>query len=97
MADGEHYEVKVATTPTTGFIGVAGYSVADGAQVQVLGPKNIVRCQIQTASKCNYGDDLMISGAFGRLSNTGLTYGNKVGVALETQATASGSAVVLLT
>jgi hypothetical protein len=91
------FEVKPATVVTTRFVGVAGYSAADNAEIQVLGPGNIVRCQTYAPDTCEFGDALAISGSLGRVSNLGVSSGNKIGVAFETQTSASGSVIVLLT
>ena len=93
----DNIDIKVADDLDTGFIGVAGYAAADNGLIQVLGPGNIIRGIIAGTAKCTYGDDLMISGAEGKFANANITYGTKVGVALQTQATNNGTAIILLT
>jgi len=92
--------VKAAGTTTAGavdnFIGVAAYQADNGEKVAVYGPGNIVRCIVSGASNCNIGDDLMTAYE-GKVTQDGAAAGKKIGVALETQATANGTVKVLLT
>ena len=94
-ADGT-MECKVASNADDAFIGVALYDVSNDDYVAIAGPGNIVRCIVNGTSKCTSGDDMMISGTEGKISNTGLAAGTKIGVALETQATDGGTVRVLL-
>ena len=86
----------VGNDPSDAFIGVAAYAASDKDQIAVYGPGNIVRCIVSGTSKCTVGDDLMTA-AEGKVSNAGAAAGKKIGVALQTQATADGTVKVLLT
>jgi len=87
-------KVFPATDDTDAFVGVAVYDKEDG-YIAVAGKGNIVRCIVNGTSKCTVGDDIFCSGSEGKISNTG-TAANKIGVALETQATDAGTARILL-
>jgi len=89
------FECIVGTHDTDAFVGVAAYKKADGAKLMVYGPGNIVRCIASGTSKCVVGDDIFVAYQ-GRVSNVG-TAANKIGVALETQATNNGTVRVMLT
>jgi len=88
--------VEIAEDATDAFVGVAAYDATNGEPLAVYGPGNIVRCIVNGTSKCTVGDDIMVSGSEGKVSNTGLAVGTKIGVALETQATTDGTVRILL-
>ena len=88
--------VDQAADADDAFVGVAAYDASDGDMVTVYGPGNIVRCIVAGTSTCTVGDDLMVSGSEGKVSNTGASTNNKIGVALETQATDGGTVRVQL-
>jgi len=79
-------------------IGVAAYDVTDKEYVAVYGPGNIVRVIISGTSKCGVGN-VMIPGSDGKFQarpTTGAFISGIKAIALETQATADGTARVLL-
>jgi len=88
-------ECDQAANDDDAFIGVAQYTVADNGYVSVIGPGNVVRCIVSGTSKCDVGDDMYCAGTEGKVANAG-TAANKIGVALETQSTADGTARILL-
>jgi len=88
-------KVFPATDNTDAFIGVAVYDKSNNEPIAVAGKGSIVRCIVLGSSKCTVGDDIFCSGSEGKISNTG-TAANKIGVALETQATTAGTARILL-
>jgi len=79
-----------------GCVGVAAYDASDGKPVMVYGPGNIVKVIVSGASKCTAGDLLCLVDE-GKFANTGVTPSGGVhALALETQASADGTARVLL-
>jgi hypothetical protein len=78
-----------------GCIGVAAYDQTDGNPVAVYGPGNICRVIISGSSKCTVGDTLFLTDE-GKFYNTPHYPSGVYAVALETQATADGTARVLL-
>ena len=95
-AAGGAMNVAVTTVAlSTDVIGVAAYTVASGEHVAVYGPGNIVRVIISGTSKCTVGDDLYAQYE-GKWATGTATAGACHAVALETQATADGTARVLL-
>ncbi len=89
-------ECVQSTDDTDAFVGVAIYNKSDGGKLAVAGKGNIVRCIVKGTSKCTVGDDIFCSGSEGKVSNTG-TAANKIGVALETQATDAGTVRIIIT
>ena len=90
-------QVYPVADPTVHPAGVALFTVATGADVAVAGDGAIVRCIVSGTSKCVAGD-ILWPGFEGKVDNTG-THGSaeiKLGIALETQATADGTVRVLL-
>jgi len=88
-------EVRPSTDDTDAFIGVALYDRSDEEKIAVAGKGNIVRCIVNGTSKCTVGDDIFCSGSEGKVSNTG-SADNKIGVALETQATDGGTVRIVI-
>lgn len=76
------------------FIGVAQYEVADNGYVSVIGPGNIVR--VIPALDIARGEDIMCSGAEGKVGTVGLAAGTKIGVALENGYTPTGMRILLV-
>jgi len=81
-----------------GCIGVAAYDQSDGKPVAVYGPGNIVRVIISGASHCTRGDTLMCGpeGKFYAVTDSTYLVSGISAIALETQASADGTAKVLL-
>lgn len=89
-------DMEVSPTPDAceSFVGVAQYNKADNGYVSVIGPGNIVRMiGMSGSSGVLVGDDVMCSGSEGKISNTGLAAGLKVGVALETLTSSTEGAI----
>jgi len=86
---------ELASVNDDACIGVVVTTAAHGKPVSVAGPGCIVRCIVAGTSKCTIGDDLMVSGE-GKVANETAGTGTKIGIALETQATADGTVKVLL-
>ena len=80
-----------------GTVGVAAYDVADQGLLAVYGPGNICRVIISGTSKCTVGDCLVgcDEGKWTKKVAGGIPSGI-CAIALETQATADGTAKVLL-
>jgi len=86
-------EVKIAPTMSTGVVGVAAYDVTDNEYLAVWGPGNIVRCM--SSGSITVGDDLCVNSAAGHVGSSSPAAGAKIGVALETVATATSVKVLL--
>jgi len=90
-------QVKPATTAlSTDVFGVAAYSQTDGNPIAVYGPGNICRVIISGTSKCTAGDDLYAQYEGKWATGTATAGVTCHALALETQATADGTARVLL-
>ena len=95
--------MAVAAVPATsiqglGVVGVAAYDQTNGNPVAVYGPGNICRVIISGTSKCTQGDHLVSTyeGKFSKITGLAAGPSGVSAIALETQATADGTAKVLL-
>jgi len=87
-----------AAENATGFVGVALEAASAGQAVEIAGPGAIVPVVVG-ASAIDYGDELIIHGASGRVQEVGTASGsayNVVGFALASSDTAGNQIVMLV-
>jgi len=90
-------ETYAVTIPTIANVGVAVFYAEDN-DIAIAGPGCIVRCIVAAASVCTAGDTLWPSGNEGKVANI-YTIGDAnvpCGVALETQASADGTVLMMV-
>jgi len=82
----------------SGCVGVAEYKQTDGDWIGVYGPGAIVRVIISGSNNCSFGEHLLCvnEGKFAHKANIGSQPSGISAIALEDQATADGTARVLL-